>query len=374
MKTYKELRNAITIPIKVGDTVLGGKFKNKRITVKDIGKNEKGDITINGRPLLKYRLKPQDEVAPPGWEDTVKAMKKHKEIDNPWALAWYMKNKGYKSHEARNAIRGEDTMKNFKELRGAVKEQEKEKDPIRVAKAKATKDMKIARLKKQIGDIQKKEVGEDAPANSTANVAMRHTMLFKRKKKDVNEALFKAKVKGLDPIYVEKKSAGEVKAALKKSLKNPKDIESVEKISKSEYKKDVLKRFSGKDDEDVKEESITFNEIRNAEGEDTMKTFQEIRNLDEAALTGANFKEAEKLVDYIRNDGKLSRQSDGISNSVRKKFKDLRAMSKSSAKFPKFWMPVVVTAVKEYFNKETRLLAAEMLVDDFIDFEIHQRQ
>ena len=175
MKTYKELRNAITIPIKVGDTVLGGKFKNKRITVKDIGKNEKGDITINGRPLLKYRLKPQDEVAPPGWEDTVKAMKKHKEIDNPWALAWYMKNKGYKSHEARNAIRGEDTMKNFKELRGAVKEQEKEKDPIRVAKAKATKDMKIARLKKQIGDIQKKEVGEDAPANSTANVAMRHT-------------------------------------------------------------------------------------------------------------------------------------------------------------------------------------------------------
>ena len=45
----------ITIPISVGDTVLGGKFKNKRIVVKSIGKNEKGDITINGRPLLKYR-------------------------------------------------------------------------------------------------------------------------------------------------------------------------------------------------------------------------------------------------------------------------------------------------------------------------------
>ena len=46
----------INIPIKVGDTVLGGKFKNKRIVVKSIGKNEKGDITINGRPLLKYRI------------------------------------------------------------------------------------------------------------------------------------------------------------------------------------------------------------------------------------------------------------------------------------------------------------------------------
>lgn len=43
------------------------------------------------------------EVAPPGWEKTVKAMKKHKEIDNPWALAWSMKNKGYKSHKNENA-------------------------------------------------------------------------------------------------------------------------------------------------------------------------------------------------------------------------------------------------------------------------------
>jgi hypothetical protein len=35
-------------------------------------------------------------VAPPGWENTVKKMKKHDEIDNPWALAWSMKNKGDK--------------------------------------------------------------------------------------------------------------------------------------------------------------------------------------------------------------------------------------------------------------------------------------
>ena len=40
------------------------------------------------------------EVAPPGMEGTVKAMKKHKkEIDNPYALAWWMRGKGYKSHK-----------------------------------------------------------------------------------------------------------------------------------------------------------------------------------------------------------------------------------------------------------------------------------
>ena len=41
----------------------------------------------------------KNESAPKGWEGTVKAMKKHKDIDNPWALAHYMKNKGYKSHK-----------------------------------------------------------------------------------------------------------------------------------------------------------------------------------------------------------------------------------------------------------------------------------
>tara|TARA_B100001094_G_scaffold331399_1_gene399555 strand:- start:97 stop:2508 length:2412 start_codon:yes stop_codon:yes gene_type:complete len=55
-KTPTNIEEDITIPINIGDTVLGGKFKNKRIVVKHIGKNEKGDITINGRPLMKYRL------------------------------------------------------------------------------------------------------------------------------------------------------------------------------------------------------------------------------------------------------------------------------------------------------------------------------
>jgi hypothetical protein len=44
------------------------------------------------------------ESAPEGWEGTVKAMKKHKEIDNPWALAHYMKNKGYKSHKKEKSV------------------------------------------------------------------------------------------------------------------------------------------------------------------------------------------------------------------------------------------------------------------------------
>lgn len=57
MKSFKEM---IKVDIKVGDTVLGGRFKNKKIVVKSIGKNAKGDLTINGRPLMRYRIIPQD--------------------------------------------------------------------------------------------------------------------------------------------------------------------------------------------------------------------------------------------------------------------------------------------------------------------------
>lgn len=55
----------ISIPVEVGDTILGGRFKNKKIIVKSIEYNERGEPLINGKPLMKYRLIPkeiEDEV------------------------------------------------------------------------------------------------------------------------------------------------------------------------------------------------------------------------------------------------------------------------------------------------------------------------
>jgi hypothetical protein len=60
LKTYNEM---IKVPIKVGDTVLGGRFKNKKVIVKKIGKNDKGDITINDKPLLKYRIVKESRIS-----------------------------------------------------------------------------------------------------------------------------------------------------------------------------------------------------------------------------------------------------------------------------------------------------------------------
>ena len=51
------------------------------------------------KDISREAIEEIEEEAPAGWEGTVKAMKKHKEIDNPWALSHWMKNKGMKSHK-----------------------------------------------------------------------------------------------------------------------------------------------------------------------------------------------------------------------------------------------------------------------------------
>lgn len=50
------LQEVIELPIEVGDTILTGKFKNHRVEVKEIGVDDIGHPTINGRPILKIRI------------------------------------------------------------------------------------------------------------------------------------------------------------------------------------------------------------------------------------------------------------------------------------------------------------------------------
>ena len=50
------LREDVNIPINIGDTVLMGRFKNKKVVVKTIDWNEKGDLLINGRSAMRMRI------------------------------------------------------------------------------------------------------------------------------------------------------------------------------------------------------------------------------------------------------------------------------------------------------------------------------
>ena len=52
MENWRSYCEAITLDIEVGDIILGGKYKNKRTEVKEIGEDELGQPTINGKPIL----------------------------------------------------------------------------------------------------------------------------------------------------------------------------------------------------------------------------------------------------------------------------------------------------------------------------------
>jgi len=55
MKLMKILED-INVPLKKGDTVLVGKFKNHPVTVKSIGRGDDKMPTINDKPAVKFRL------------------------------------------------------------------------------------------------------------------------------------------------------------------------------------------------------------------------------------------------------------------------------------------------------------------------------
>lgn len=68
IKTFEEysslsvsLDGKVKMKLKIGDEILSGKFKNKKIKIKSINTNDKGDITINGKPFNKMRtIKKED--------------------------------------------------------------------------------------------------------------------------------------------------------------------------------------------------------------------------------------------------------------------------------------------------------------------------
>lgn len=50
------IREALTIDLEVGDVILTGRFKNKRTVVRELGVDEYGHPTVNGRSILKFKI------------------------------------------------------------------------------------------------------------------------------------------------------------------------------------------------------------------------------------------------------------------------------------------------------------------------------
>jgi len=88
------------------DTVIARGISDKTVATA-AALRKKGKVIQDVKDPKKWMVvavEAVDEKTPPGWEPTVLAMKKHKDIKNPWALAWWMKGKGYKSRECVEAV------------------------------------------------------------------------------------------------------------------------------------------------------------------------------------------------------------------------------------------------------------------------------
>lgn len=116
-----------------------------------------------------------NEKAAPGFEGTVKAMKKHKEIDNPYALSWWMKNKGMKSHKKSDGTMKESTVDEAVRVYDVSKSNSGTKPTTPEDRNKAAAAVKAARANKPKDNYTGKSVtgagSAGAGARATGNKA-----------------------------------------------------------------------------------------------------------------------------------------------------------------------------------------------------------
>lgn len=60
-KSARKTEDGIFIPIEVGDIILRGRFRNRKVEVKDIKIDEHGLPLINGKNIVNFRFDQSDK-------------------------------------------------------------------------------------------------------------------------------------------------------------------------------------------------------------------------------------------------------------------------------------------------------------------------
>ena len=149
-----KIEEKIVLDVEVGDTILVGRFKNKKLVVKDIGKDSHGMPTINGRKVTTFRiLKTAEEK-----------IREFKE-SNPRSCLCEKCWKGYKIHPTRK------TKKLFgKTYPNCIKNENK--DEIKVLHDFLSKYTKSAKKASAMIKKNYKRVKKQFRGDSTRDVAM----------------------------------------------------------------------------------------------------------------------------------------------------------------------------------------------------------
>ena len=89
---------SITIDVNVGDTIKVGRFKNKKIVVKTIGKDKHGMPTINGKPVVKFRMAKD--------KDFLKSVDMDEEFGAPAGMLPSPSRKSINKYKTKNKVMG----------------------------------------------------------------------------------------------------------------------------------------------------------------------------------------------------------------------------------------------------------------------------
>jgi len=172
LKKLKECINEeISLNVKIGDTLLMGKFKNKKVVVKNIGKDEWGMPTINGKKAVTFRIPKKENL---------------KEIGFPGGAGVGLSLPGGYINGAPDS---KDVKKNSKKLNNNGMSGYEEVDEIAVqkdeipgglAKDKTTKDLankynvELSKIKEELTKGIKVEMEHTSDIRYAAEIAMDH--------------------------------------------------------------------------------------------------------------------------------------------------------------------------------------------------------
>ena len=135
----------------------------------------------------------------------------------------------------------------------------------------------------------------------------------------LEEARWKVKIEGLPPIYMDSKSAGEVRSQLRKLIKTPDMIQDIERVTDADMKKGLKDRISGKeveeklDKEDEEEVQDVIKGLKKA-----VKAVND-PNLSYNVVDVSDFKNVKDTVDEIAKWGALSYEQREMGNKYGKR-------------------------------------------------------
>ena len=272
------------------------------------GRKERGTKITDRTPDWMF-----PEEAPPGWEGTIKAMKKKKEIDNPYALAWHMYNKGMKPHIPEEL--GEN-MQSFKELEEAVLAGRDYKYDGKVVKISKKNFSKVHRDFKNSTKGKERMLVLDPKSGGTISVPVQFEeveldeMPNRANMEKINSLIkkYSGKFKWRDEVlYVDKGIEKDVTSLIKKGgltatvkvSSNPmREAFSVGKMSDKK-----LKDFIGQFDPDERMGMAAAMQLKAARKE-ARKRGMKLENIEETAAPGEpEDKIAEKIYSILAKNG-----------------------------------------------------------------------